>query len=127
MRNETERAAMKETDEARGTTREEYQDHFYNKFEEMEDNLLDDFQETARRLNNQVGWSVATLVQVLQDMEEDGEIGEDDEDDRVCIDCRNKEENDNWICRCDCGKELSVSGDDLKSGKVSSRPDCQAA
>ena len=25
---------------------------------------------------------------------------------------------DHWVCRCDCGGEITVAGDDLRSGRV---------
>ena len=29
-------------------------------------------------------------------------------------------EDDVWLCRCDCGREVLVRGEDLGSGKVTS-------
>ena len=31
-----------------------------------------------------------------------------------------RRDDDRWLCRCDCGRELVVHGDDLRSGRVAS-------
>ena len=36
-------------------------------------------------------------------------------------------EDDVWLCRCDCGREVLVRGEDLISGKVTSCGFCEAS
>ena len=36
-------------------------------------------------------------------------------------------EDDVWLCRCDCGREVLVRGEDLRSGKVTSCGFCDAS
>lgn len=36
-------------------------------------------------------------------------------------------EDDVWLCRCDCGREMLVRGEDLRSGKVTSCGFCDAS
>ena len=36
-------------------------------------------------------------------------------------------EDDVWLCRCECGREVLVRGEDLRSGKVTSCGFCDAS